>query len=130
MPHNLTLKVLPGRFAVCRLDPDAKIPARVLKEPFFSLMRTADELSFVVPEHNTEPDWQVESGWRILQVLGPLDFSMVGVLAQLTEPLAKAHISIFASSTFETDYLMVKAALLVPAIAALRASRIEVFWSE
>jgi len=130
MPHNLALKVLPGRFAVCRLAPHAKIPARVLMEPFFSLMRTADELSFVIPEQNIEPGWKVESGWRILQVLGPLDFSMVGVLAQLTEPLARAHISIFANSTYDTDYLMVKASLLAPAVAALRASRIEVFWSE
>jgi hypothetical protein len=130
MPHNLTLKVLPGRFAVCRLEPDAQIPARVLEEPFFSIMRTADELSFVIPEQHINPDWQVEVGWRILQVLGPLDFTLVGVLAQLTEPLAKAHISIFANSTFDTDYLMVKSALLGQAVATLRASRIEVFWSE
>ncbi|MCE5207585.1 MAG: ACT domain-containing protein [Chloroflexi bacterium] len=130
MSHNLTLKVLPGRFSVCKLPADAEVPACVLNEPLFSLTRTPEEISLIVPEGRTEPGWQVEAGWRMLKVLGPLDFNLVGILYQIAEPLSKAHISIFVNSTYDTDYLMVKGSLLGQAIAALRASGIEVFWSE
>lgn len=130
MSHPLTLSVMPGRYSVCKLAAGAEIPVHLLNEPMFSLTRTPDELSLIVPEERTEPDWQVETGWRMLKVLGPLDFNLVGILYQIAEPLAKAHISIFVNSTYDTDYLMVKGSLLGQAIAALRAGSIEVFWSE
>ncbi|MEM5774185.1 MAG: ACT domain-containing protein [Anaerolineaceae bacterium] len=130
MPHNLTLQVIPEKYAVCKLAPGAPIPAEVSQEPYFSCMRTPEELSLVLRETLVQPDWQVEPGWRIIKVLGPLDFSLVGVLLQLAEPLYQARISIFVTSTYDTDYLMVKGSVLGPAVAALRASGIEVFWGE
>jgi hypothetical protein len=60
-----------------------------------------------------------ERGWRALEVAGPLDFSLVGILAALTSSLAAANISLFAISTFDTDYLLVKADTLESAIMAL-----------
>ncbi len=62
---------------------------------FFALTRTDDEVSLVVDEAAIQPEWQAEMGWRGMKVLGPLDFSLVGILSSLALPLADAGISIF-----------------------------------
>jgi hypothetical protein len=61
-----------------------------------------------------------EGGWHCLRVAGAMDFSQVGVLASLVGPLAEAGISVFAISTFDTDYLLVKQADLETTMAVLR----------
>jgi hypothetical protein len=104
----MTLKVLDGKFAICRLDPDAPLPAWVGSGPFVSITRTADELSVVCPEEAVPEGVQCERGWRCLVVSGTLDFALVGVLASLLVPLANAGVSVFAISTFDTDFLLVK----------------------
>ena len=76
----------------------------------------------VAPESATPSDVRAERGWRALQVAGPIDFSLTGVLASVLQPLAAARIGIFAVSTFDTDYVLVRAESLDPAIAALRAA--------
>lgn len=63
-----------------------------------------------------------ETGWRCLKVSGPLDFGLTGILASLAAPLAAAKIPIFAISTFDTDYVMVKAEHLARALEVLRAA--------
>src|SRR6185437_6302828 len=99
-----------GTFAVCRLGADATIPPWATAGSFFSITRTADELS-VVCNQDAVPEGVVsERGWRCLRVAGTMPFSVIGVLASLTVPLAQAGISIFAVSTFDTDYLLVKQA--------------------
>lgn len=130
MPHNLTLQVIPDRFAVCKLPSNAGIPAAILTEPCFSITRTPDELSLVVREERIQPGGQTEPGWRMLKVLGPLDFALVGVLAQLAGILSQAEISIFVTSTFDTDYVLVKSAALEQAVQALRAAGMDVIWDE
>jgi len=116
----LTLSVLPQTFAVCRLAPGAEIPVSVLSCPFASITRTADELSLVLPEDEVPATWRAERGWRGLKVHGPLDFSLTGILAALSVPLAAAGVSIFALSTYDTDYLLVRAADLDRAISVLQ----------
>ena len=64
----------------------------------------------------------IEKNWRILKVHGPLDFSLTGVLASIANPLAESKISIFAISTFDTDYVMVKDIDLPNARAALTSA--------
>ncbi len=61
-----------------------------------------------------------QRGWRGLKVAGPLDFALTGVLASLAGPLAEAGVSIFAISTYDTDYLFVREEQLGAAIDALR----------
>ena len=113
----LELDVLPGVFAVCRLDPAAATPAR-----FWSVTRTADELSVICAE-DAIPDGAVaERGWRGLRVAGPLDFALTGVAAALTAPLAAAGVSVLPVATFDTDYLFVREASLARALAALAAA--------
>lgn len=119
----LTLRLLPGRFAVCRLDPGAPLPAWVLHEDagVWSMTRTPDELSIVCDEDAVPPSVsRVEPGWRALQVAGPIPFDETGVLAGLATPLAEAGIPLFALSTYDTDVVLVRAADLERALAALR----------
>jgi hypothetical protein len=119
---QLTLSVQPGRFAICRLAPTSKIPDWAMQGAFFALVRTAEELSIVCEETLAPESIQSENGWRTLKVEGPLDFSLTGILADLSGILAKARISIFAISTYDTDYLLVKDTSIKPAITALRES--------
>ena len=111
-------EVLSGNYAVCRTVPNNPIPVWANGE-FVSLTRTGDELSIVCPSQNVPDDIQRESGWRCLRVAGKLDFSLVGVIAQITTILADADVSTFVVSTFDTDYLFVREVDLDGATAAL-----------
>jgi hypothetical protein len=123
MPDEpLSLQLLPGNLAVCRLEPDGPVPDWATQGPFYSVTRTADEFSVVCTESAVPEDVKAERGWRILQVGGSLDFALTGVLARLTAPLAEAGVSIFALSTFDTDYLLVRDRDVPAAVAALRAA--------
>jgi hypothetical protein len=117
----MRLTLLPGRFSVCRLEPQAKLPER-----FWSSTRTEEELSVITAEGEEPRGAKVEPGWRVLKLEGPIPFTMTGVLHALLEPLAKAMIGIFAVSTFDTDYVFVKAADCAAAVACLRAADHEV----
>lgn len=106
----MNLLPLDGLFAVAKLPREAPIPPWASSGTFFSITRTADELSVVCAEAQVPPGVQYEPGWRCVRVAGKMDFSLVGVLASLVGPLADAGISVFAVSTFDTDYLLVKEA--------------------
>ena len=116
----MKLILLAGNFSVCRFGADERIPDGIFAEPgFASVTRTAGEIS-VVRESSLAPCApREESGWRMLMVEGPLDFGMVGVLSSISAPLARAGVSIFALSTFDTDYIMVKESSLSAAVGAL-----------
>ena len=118
----LTLEVLPGLLAVCRLGPAQPVPEWVLRLPFWSMTRTEDEISIVLPEALASPGWRQETGFRALKVRGPLDFGLIGVMARLTVALATAHVSLIAISTFDTDYVLVKADRLDDTLVALTAA--------
>ncbi|HEX6291443.1 MAG TPA: ACT domain-containing protein [Herpetosiphonaceae bacterium] len=116
---KLTLTLHNHTLAVCRLAHDAPLPDWALQSHFFSITRTPDELSIVCAQEVVPDGTTCERDWRCLKVAGPLDFALTGVLAALVLPLAQAGISIFAVSTFDTDYLLVKAAATERAIAVL-----------
>jgi uncharacterized protein len=116
---KLALSILPETFAVCRLEPDAAIPAWATRGSFFSVTRTPEEVSIVCLQDQAPDDILAEKGWRGLKIEGPLDFRFTGVLASLARPLAEAGISIFALATYDTDYLLIKAHDLARAVLAL-----------
>lgn len=120
MDHPRTLALLPDTFAVCRLDPTAAIPAWASSGNFTAITRTPDELSIVCAQTSVPAGITAERNWRCLKVVGPLDFALTGILAALAVPLAQAGISIFAISTYDTDYLLVQAAHLAQALTVLR----------
>jgi hypothetical protein len=118
----MNIKIIERDFSVCRLSPDSIIPDWALKSSFFSISRTSTELSIVCEMSLVPKNVKVEAGWRILKVEGTLDFGLTGILASIANPLAKAQISIFAVSTFVTDYVLVKKDKLDQACRALTSS--------
>lgn len=119
---SLRLKLLPGHYSLCRLAPDAELPAWALDGAFFSITRTADELSVVCAAERVPPGVRCEPGWRVLQLEGPFAFDLVGVLLAVLAPLAQAGVSIFALSTFDTDAVLVKESSLAQARTALESA--------
>jgi hypothetical protein len=117
--NRFPLILLDGRMAVCRLAPDAPVPAWADGAPFSCVMRTAEELSIVCAEDGVPADVKAEHGWRALQLEGPVPFTTVGVISGLTTPLATQGIGVFVLSTFDTDYLLVKESNLARASKAL-----------
>src|SRR5690242_11549619 len=117
--RHLDLSLLPERFAISRLAADSPIPEWATRGPFFSVTRTGDELSVVTELSCVPVGGQSQPGWRVLKVHGPFVMSEVGVLAALAKPLAEAKISLFAVSTFDTDYLLVASETLSAAVTAL-----------
>jgi hypothetical protein len=121
--QRLGLAVLPERLAIHRLDAADPIPAWASNgHGFVSITRTREELSVVCAETAAPDGVARQAGWRCLQVLGPLDLSLVGVLASMIEPLAAAQLSVFAVSTYDTDYLLVRDDALDQVVATLRAA--------
>jgi len=117
--RQLVLTLLLERFAISRLAADSPIPDWATRGPFFSVTRTGDELSVVTELSCVPVGVESQPGWRVLKVHGPFVLSEVGVLAALAKPLAEARISLFAVSTFDTDYLLVASETLSAAVTAL-----------
>ena len=120
------LFVLVPRLAVCRLDPSTPLPYWAQGGSFLSVTRTSAELSVVCEDALVPEGTQAERGWRAFGVAGTLDFSLTGVLASLAVPLAEAGISVFAVSTFDTDYLLVREHSLSQALETLERAGFEV----
>jgi uncharacterized protein len=120
----MDLRVLPERLSVCRLPVGAEWPSPPAGTSFYSVTRTDAEISVVCGEDAAPAgdEVRVEPDWRALEVAGPLDFGMVGVMASLTAPLADVDVSVFVVSTYDTDYVLVHAAALERAVDALRSA--------
>jgi hypothetical protein len=119
---GLPLRLWPQEFAVCQLDPQTNFPEPPQVSKFWALTITDRERSLVCETKDQPAGAICEPGWRLIEVVGVLDFSLVGVIAGLSQTLAAAGISIFTISTYETDYLLVRAALVSDACRALEAA--------
>ncbi|KAA2258615.1 ACT domain-containing protein [Solihabitans fulvus] len=125
--NRLTIDVRPGEYTVARLPQDAPVPPGLFDHPgLVSVTRTPDELSIVCPSEHAPATDQVQDGWRLLTVRGPLEFTLTGIMAALSGGLAAAGVSLFALSTYDTDHLLVKATDLDRAVRALLAGGNEV----
>lgn len=116
------LHLLPQSFAITRLPAGTPLPDwLVWDDPLVSVTTTSEEVSILCPlERLPSRDRETAAGpWRAFKVEGPLDFAETGILLGLAEPLYKAGVSIFAVSTFDTDYVLVTDAHLAQAKAAL-----------
>jgi hypothetical protein len=119
---RLTLDALPERFVITRLAPAAGVPPLPLGGALLSLTITPDEISVVCVEEAAPEGGDTSPGWRALRVAGELDFALIGILARLSDTLARAQVSVFALSTYTTDYLLVREGQIEQAVAALRAA--------
>ena len=117
---KLNLKILDGSFSIYRLSPKNEIPIQIYQGQFFSITKTDEEISVVCSSSVHLDSESSETDWSCIKVLGPLDFSLTGILADISAILAKAEISIFAISTFDTDYILIKSEKLQAAKKALQ----------
>lgn len=125
----MKLAILPEPLAVCRLSAAQSVPQWAQKQhSLLSITYAEDELSIVCAAAAVPPGVQSEHGWRAIKVQGPLDFSLVGILASLTTPLAEHAIPIFALSTYDTDYLLIKAENLQRACDVLQQQGHQIFF--
>ncbi|MBY0472578.1 ACT domain-containing protein [bacterium] len=116
-----TLQEIPGVYSVVCLGPQAPLPSWIPSDGFVSITRTDEELSIVCMSSAVPAgDFSRENGWKCLKVVGPLDFALTGILSSIATPLAEAKISIFAISTFDTDYILIRQESFVQAQAVLR----------
>jgi hypothetical protein len=116
------LYALDELYAIVRLEPDAVLPGWSTRGHFWSITRSDSELSVVCRQDDVPPDASAERGWCALEVAGPLDFSLTGVVSSLVAPLAEEEIPIFLISTFETDYLLVRETDLHRSVEALTSA--------
>lgn len=119
---SLKFLILDNAFTIHRLKADASIPKAVFASPFYAITKSENELSIVAAEGIAIESEQSEPGWSALRVDGTLDFSETGILAGIAATLAKTGISIFAVSSFDTDYILLKSERLKDAKAALAAT--------
>lgn len=128
--NKLTLSIMDSMFGIYRLDPGSEIPAWAYEGSFFSITRTPEELSVVCPESsipaNIPEKVRAERGWKCLKVEGPLDFGLTGILAGISRVLADHGISIFAVSTYDTDYILLRENDLKHAVRALEEADYEI----
>jgi hypothetical protein len=119
--------VLPTSVAVCRLPAAAPVPAWASKaRAFLTVSRTPEELSITADQEVIPAGTRCERDYRPIRVRGTLPPDLVGILLAIADPLAEAKIPIFAISTYDTDYVLVKAADLDRAVAALEGAGHEV----
>lgn len=116
---RLNLKLLKDKYSVCRLNKDDEIPKWIFNEEFFSITKTEDELSIVCLQDKIKEDVKCERDWNILKIEGPLDFSLIGILSKISTLMANNNISIFAISTYDTDYILIKEESIDKAIEIL-----------
>jgi hypothetical protein len=119
---RLQLSLLPDVLAVCRLEPSDPIPEWATRTGFFSVSRTADQLSIVCANSEVGDEVRASRGWRAIKIEGPLDLDLVGILVSVAVPLAHAGIGILPIGTFDTDYVLVRDPQLAQAIKALRTT--------
>jgi uncharacterized protein len=115
-----TLQLHSTVLSIHSLNVDADIPAALLKQSLFFISKTHDELSIVCPSHFTINSIDTEPDWQALEVVGPLGFSLTGIMANISGVLAQADVSIFSISTYDTDYILVKKHTAALAINALK----------
>jgi hypothetical protein len=119
---RLPLEVLPEALAICRLPAGAPVPKWADNSgKFLTISRTAEELSITALQGEVPADVRCERDYRAIRVHRTLPTTLVGILLSIAKPLADAGLSIFAISTYDTDYVLVKERDLATALEAYRA---------
>ena len=106
---KLKFIILKDKYAIHRFDSCSDIPTWIKDSDFYSVTKTKDELSIVCKQLDSITEApEINKDWRVLKLQGPLDFSLVGIIAEIAGILKESNITIFTISTFETDYILVK----------------------
>lgn len=121
-----TLQLMDEMFHIHSFSPDSNVPLSVFGASVYFIGKTHDELSIVVPETVPLDSIEVEKDWNALEILGPLGFSMTGILSNISGVLAAENISIFTISTFDTDYILIKKDAIKLAIDTLKTNEYQI----
>jgi len=116
------IQILNRDFTIHRLNPDDEIPIELSQEKYFWIGKTDEELSIVCESRIKFSTQKTDDGWKAIKLIGPLDLSEIGILAGITKILSEAGINIFALSTFDTDYILVKKSKIDSAVKALQTN--------
>jgi len=119
--QRLVLSMLDEELSIAQISADSELPRWALESDFFAITRTDGELSIVCKSIHVPGEVKSDTGWRAIRLHGPFEFSLTGILSGLLNPLAAEKISIFAISTYSTDYVLVKSAQVESAVAVLKA---------
>ena len=117
----MNLRILNDKYSIYKFKSESALPAWIYSSEFYSITKTRDEISVVAIQTDLDSEEIVcySNDWRIIKIEGPLDFSIVGIIADFSAILKKKNISIFSLSTYDTDYILVKQKDLNTAIQAL-----------
>ena len=118
---KLDLKVLKDNYAIYKLEKDDKLPDWIFSSVFYSVTSTSDELSVVAVQNINITNYiSCSSDWKIIKIEGLLDFSLIGIISEITAVLKNNLIPVFTVSTYNTDYFLVKQPDLDSALEGLR----------
>jgi hypothetical protein len=116
----MNLIVLANIYSIYRFDIESTLPDWIYQSDFYSITRTDEELSVIAVQNDLISEKIIcNKDWRILKIAGPLDFSLIGIIADISHILKEQKISIFTISTYDTDYFLVKQEDLKTGIEAL-----------
>lgn len=121
----MKLKILDNKLKVVKLSPNETVPEIVYRQDFYSITKTDEELSIVIDKDVNISSDIVENNWKAIKIVGTLDFALIGILSRISTILAQAKISIFAISTYNTDYILVKSDKLENAVEILKQNEYE-----
>lgn len=100
--------ILEGSYSLCRLQANDAIPSWVYGSSFYTVSKSADELSIVCESKFVPTEIKKSDGWKLLKIDAVLDLSLTGITAKFSKPLADAGINLCVIATFDTDYVMVQ----------------------
>jgi uncharacterized protein len=113
--------VLKGKYSIYKFKNGSALPGWIYSSDFYSVTKTKDELSVIAVQSDIiSEDIACSNDWRIFKIEGPLDFSQVGIIADISVIFKEKNIPLFTISTFETDYILVKENDLSTGMKALR----------
>jgi hypothetical protein len=115
----LTIDILPDNYSIFRFSSESEIPDWIYSSDFYSITKTKDEISVVAFQTDEAAGLQCNRDWRVLKIAGPLDFSLIGIVANISTALSDKKIPVFIISTYDTDYILVKQNDLFAGIKAL-----------
>ena len=118
--QQLKFIILPGSYSLCRLAADRQIPQWVFNSMFYTISKSADELSIVCESKYVPENIQQSNNWKLFRIDAVLDLSLTGITAKFSKPLAEAGVNLCVIATFDTDYVMVQQEKLIIATEALR----------
>lgn len=118
--NQLTIIVLPGEYAMCRMEPGSSFPSWALLSAFYTVSKSEHELSIVCEASLVPPSVECSKEWRLLKIAAILDLNLTGITAQFSTALANAGVNLCVIATYDTDYILVPQQKLATAIMALQ----------